>query len=93
MGCDCNTVRTTATGTAAGWPAPNPGTFNPARDRDDLDAWEFMMGFGSAHPAGINMVFADGSVHHVKYGIDMQVFNALGNMNDGTNLETTSTDW
>jgi hypothetical protein len=29
----------------------------------------------------------------VKYGIDMNVFNALGNIDDGTNLETTSTDW
>lgn len=41
--------------------------------------------FGSAHPAGMNAVFADGSVHSVKYGIDPQVFNALGNRDDGTN--------
>jgi prepilin-type N-terminal cleavage/methylation domain-containing protein len=42
--------------------------------------------FGSAHPAGINAVFGDGSVHNVKYGIDPDVFNALGRSNDGTNL-------
>jgi prepilin-type N-terminal cleavage/methylation domain-containing protein/prepilin-type processing-associated H-X9-DG protein len=42
--------------------------------------------FGSAHPAGINALFGDGSVHSVKYGIDPQTFNALGNMDDGTNL-------
>jgi prepilin-type N-terminal cleavage/methylation domain-containing protein len=44
--------------------------------------------FGSAHPAGINTVFGDGSVHNVKYGIDPDVFNALGTMNDGTTLHS-----
>jgi prepilin-type N-terminal cleavage/methylation domain-containing protein len=39
--------------------------------------------FGSAHPAGINAIFADGSVHHVKYGINADVFNALGHRSDG----------
>jgi prepilin-type N-terminal cleavage/methylation domain-containing protein/prepilin-type processing-associated H-X9-DG protein len=39
--------------------------------------------FGSAHPAGMNAVFADGSVHHIKYGIDLNVFNALGHRSDG----------
>jgi prepilin-type N-terminal cleavage/methylation domain-containing protein len=48
--------------------------------------WAMQNYFGSAHPAGINAVFADGSVHNIKYGIDPQTFNALGNMNDGTNL-------
>jgi prepilin-type N-terminal cleavage/methylation domain-containing protein len=42
--------------------------------------------FGSSHPAGINAVFGDGSVHNVKYGIDPDVFNALGRSDDGTNL-------
>jgi prepilin-type N-terminal cleavage/methylation domain-containing protein/prepilin-type processing-associated H-X9-DG protein len=91
---DADTVRSSATD------APGGNTYpgyqldqNPSKDRDDVDSWMFSMGFGAAHPAGCNMVFADGSVHNVKYGIDMQVFNALGNMNDGTNLETTNTDW
>src|SRR5262249_34357511 len=44
--------------------------------------------FGSAHPAGINSVFGDGSVHNIKYGIDPDVFNALGRMNDGTTLHS-----
>ena len=50
--------------------------------------WEGGFVFGSAHPAGINAVFADGSVHNVKYGIDPEVFNALGNINDGKNLQS-----
>jgi prepilin-type N-terminal cleavage/methylation domain-containing protein len=45
--------------------------------------------FGSAHPAGINTVFGDGSVHNVKYGIDPDVFNALGRSDDGTTLHVS----
>jgi prepilin-type processing-associated H-X9-DG protein len=66
---------------------------NPSRDQTRSDPggnwgtdWASGYGFGSAHPAGINAVFADGSVHNIKYGIDPEVFNALGNINDGTNF-------
>jgi prepilin-type N-terminal cleavage/methylation domain-containing protein/prepilin-type processing-associated H-X9-DG protein len=52
------------------------------------DTWNTSMQLGSAHPAGINAVFADGSVHNIKYGIDPDVFNALGNMDDGTTLHS-----
>jgi prepilin-type processing-associated H-X9-DG protein len=41
--------------------------------------WEFH--FGSAHPGGFNVVFADGSVHTVNYDIDLNVFNAIGTRN------------
>jgi prepilin-type N-terminal cleavage/methylation domain-containing protein len=67
-------------------------TANPARD--DINIGDFWNNnywgqygvFGAAHPAGINAVFGDGSVHSVKFGIDPQTFNALGRMDDGTNL-------
>jgi prepilin-type N-terminal cleavage/methylation domain-containing protein/prepilin-type processing-associated H-X9-DG protein len=66
---------------------------NPALDKNvpfssdpNSQDWRSLFYFGSAHPAGMNAVFADGSVHNVKYGIDPQVFNALGVRNDGTNL-------
>lgn len=74
------------------------GFANPARDFNVLDqsdcsnqiqgtyCWHSGFGFGSAHPAGFNAVFADGSVHNIKYGIDPQVFNALGHRSDGTTL-------
>jgi prepilin-type processing-associated H-X9-DG protein len=65
---------------------------NPSQDKNGYDPWEYSMFFGSAHPAGFNAVFADGSVHNVKYGIDREVFNALGNINDGTNLVGQATD-
>jgi type II secretory pathway pseudopilin PulG len=67
-------------------------TANPSRDDVGLgDIWaQHYWGnyyiFGAAHPAGINAVFGDGSVHSVKFGIDVQTFNALGRMDDGTNL-------
>jgi prepilin-type processing-associated H-X9-DG protein len=53
---------------------------------DATDDWRAGFGFGAAHPAGINAVFADGSVHNIKYGIDADVFNALGHRSDGTTL-------
>jgi prepilin-type N-terminal cleavage/methylation domain-containing protein len=62
-----------------GWLAnPSPDRNDIAEDQDDL--------FGSSHPVGLNAVFADGSVHQVKYGIDADVFNALACRDDGTNL-------
>ena len=42
----------------------------------------------TAHPAGTNAVFADGSVHNIKYGIDPDIFNAIGNRRDGKNLDS-----
>jgi prepilin-type N-terminal cleavage/methylation domain-containing protein len=63
-----------------GWiPNPSLDRNDIAEDQDDL--------FGSAHPAGINSVFADGSVHNIKYGIDADVFNALACRDDGTTLQ------
>jgi prepilin-type N-terminal cleavage/methylation domain-containing protein len=35
--------------------------------------------FGSAHPAGFNMMMCDGSVHFIKYSIDRNVFRQGGN--------------
>ena len=40
----------------------------------DGDVWQF----GSAHTSGINAVFGDGSVHHIKFDVDVVLFNALG---------------
>ncbi len=75
-----------------GW---RSGLSNPAPDTDKLgDRWanqyygSYYL-FGSAHPAGVNAVFADGSVHQVKFGIDPQVFNALGRQDDGTTLHVS----
>ena len=39
--------------------------------------------FGSSHPTGINAAFVDGSVHFLRFTIAPQVFDALGNIEDG----------
>jgi prepilin-type processing-associated H-X9-DG protein len=34
--------------------------------------------FGSAHPGGVNAVYADASVHFITFEVDHLIFNALG---------------
>ncbi len=46
--------------------------------------------FGSAHAVGFNMVFCDGSVHMIDYGIDPLVHNHLANRADGQSISSTS---
>ncbi|MFO0812959.1 MAG: DUF1559 domain-containing protein [Gemmatales bacterium] len=43
--------------------------------------------FGSAHPAGINVIFADGSLRNVRYNINLNIFNSLGHRQDGLNFD------
>jgi type II secretory pathway pseudopilin PulG len=45
--------------------------------------WQERITFGSAHSAGIQAVFGDNSVRTISYDIDRDVFNKLGNRNDG----------
>ena len=42
---------------------------------------------GSAHAAGLNVVFADGSVRFINYDIDVENFNRLGHRSDGENID------
>jgi len=57
--------------------------FPPAQDGDiptsDLLA---VYRFGSAHPAGLNMVYCDGSVHLVRYEISPEVHYLAGHVAD-----------
>jgi prepilin-type processing-associated H-X9-DG protein len=41
---------------------------------------------GSAHAAGINAVFADGSVSMINYDVDPETFNCLGHREDGQSV-------
>jgi prepilin-type processing-associated H-X9-DG protein len=49
---------------------------------DDPEDWGSFH-FGSAHPSGMNALFADGSVTRISYDIDREVFNRLGHRHDG----------
>ena len=40
----------------------------------------------SAHPGGLNVVFGDGSVRTIQYGIDRVIWNALGHREDGISV-------
>ena len=51
----------------------------PTLQYQDTGYWNCVFQFGSAHPGGINAVLADGSVHHISYSIDPNVFRQGGN--------------
>jgi prepilin-type N-terminal cleavage/methylation domain-containing protein/prepilin-type processing-associated H-X9-DG protein len=46
--------------------------------------------FGSSHPAGLNVVFADGSVRHVTFTIDATIFSRLGSRADGQPIDANA---
>ena len=54
----------------------------PAPDFWGTD-WDEERRFGSSHPAGINALFVDGSVHFISYSINPLTFSLLGNRSDG----------
>jgi hypothetical protein len=56
-----------------------PGDAAPRRDGDDTSP----KSFGSAHPAGFFIAFADGSVQLINYDVDPEVHRASGNRRDG----------
>ncbi len=78
-GFDPDTVRTTGTPPLS----DSDGLcFAPATDQYCTGNNSEVFFFGSAHSVGINAVFADGSVHLIKYDVDGVLFNRLGARND-----------
>jgi prepilin-type processing-associated H-X9-DG protein len=49
---------------------------------------DFGFNFGAVHPAGFNVVYADGHVGVIQYDIDLGTFNYLGHRADGENVST-----
>jgi prepilin-type N-terminal cleavage/methylation domain-containing protein len=49
---------------------------------NSTNRWNFQV-FGSAHPAGCQFVYLDGSTHTISYDVDPVIFHALGNRYDG----------
>jgi prepilin-type N-terminal cleavage/methylation domain-containing protein len=58
----------------------------PDIDDEDFRGKGYAWAFGAAHPAGVNAVFADSSVHFLAYEVDREAFNLLGNRADGEPL-------
>jgi prepilin-type N-terminal cleavage/methylation domain-containing protein/prepilin-type processing-associated H-X9-DG protein len=44
--------------------------------------------FGGNHPSGMNGLFGDGSVRHIRFTVDPIIFNSIGNRKDGMNIQT-----
>jgi prepilin-type N-terminal cleavage/methylation domain-containing protein len=63
-------------------------SFTPINSGNDpFGSGEDVYNFGSAHTAGLNAVFADGSVHTISYEIDSINFNRLGAKADDENID------
>jgi len=62
--------------------------FQPNSDKsyNNQGGWEGYR-FGSAHTSGINGLFGDGSVRHIKFSVDLTMFNRLGNRQDGQTVD------
>jgi prepilin-type N-terminal cleavage/methylation domain-containing protein/prepilin-type processing-associated H-X9-DG protein len=77
-------------GYTAGWDEDTMRNTNvpPAPDHTGAGTGEKL--FGSSHRGGLNMSFADGSVHRIDFSIDAKTFEHLGNKSDGSTVDTTS---
>ena len=63
------------------WDTIRWGYEAPAPDRHDDSYYDRR--FGSSHPAGVQFVFADGSVRMIYYSISLTTFQRLCNRKDG----------
>lgn len=75
-GHDRDNAAVTGFGADTPWP--------PRRDGDAKTDDAMAFRFGSAHPATVQAVLCDGSVHSYTYDIDPQVFSLLGGRDDGS---------
>jgi prepilin-type processing-associated H-X9-DG protein len=70
------------TGAMAGWDNDIVCVTTNGLARDGSDAVAYQ--FGSAHPSGMNTLFADGSVRVLSYSLDAATLTALGDRRDGS---------
>ena len=61
--------------------------YPPIQDTPGVGWGTFMFTFGSAHPGGFNMSFCDGSVQTISYEINLDVYETLGNRQDGQAID------
>jgi prepilin-type N-terminal cleavage/methylation domain-containing protein len=70
-------ARMVGSGASATWETPAPDFNDPTANPIGLNK------FGSPHPTGIQAVFADGAVRHIRYTVDPAVFMRACVRNDG----------
>jgi hypothetical protein len=67
-------------------PAGTLSEYQPRRDQRGIDN---LVCFGSAHAATFNAVLCDGSVHTMKYDIDLETHRRLGSRKDKEPIDTS----
>jgi prepilin-type N-terminal cleavage/methylation domain-containing protein/prepilin-type processing-associated H-X9-DG protein len=77
-GWDFDSLRSTMTTPISDNTDPQPSNDPTNGPKDPLNCK-----IGSAHPGGVNAMFADGSVTFIKFDVDLETFNRLGNRADG----------
>src|SRR5262245_33563647 len=70
-------------GWSGDWQVYRVGNSQPAPDYGLAGQATPTYRFGSSHPSGFNVVFADGSVRHVRYSVDLTVWTRACVRNDG----------
>ncbi len=66
---------------------PGPDMQQPPAGEEPTD---FGYRFGSSHASVFNSAFADGHVAQINFDIDLAIFNALGNREDGLVIDPSS---
>lgn len=62
----------------------------PRPDSNDPGSLKYQLVTGSAHTAGVNTGFADGSVRFLNFEIEPEIFNSLANREDGEIIDKES---
>lgn len=62
----------------------------PRPDSQTISGWSLWTLFGSAHPAGCQFVFCDGSVHSLAFDIDENLFTKLGSRGNGELVDASA---
>jgi prepilin-type N-terminal cleavage/methylation domain-containing protein/prepilin-type processing-associated H-X9-DG protein len=65
------------------WDTMRNANYPPAADVRVASSERGFAQFGSSHPGGLNVLFADGGVRFVSFGVDPGVFARLGTRADG----------
>lgn len=82
-GWDPDIIRYTGYQPGSDVPGPSTQADIGSFEQNNPDLAGYGYHFGSTHPSGFNAVFADGHVTFVNFDIDVVVFNAMGDRQDG----------